>query len=110
MGSASATVDGEQQEAPLHFPSLPMENSPPEIHTMPSGATLGGAVVFGIVGRNADEAAVLFVCAGVSACRTTALQANAVARANATLGHVIFKFVGHIATANRLPHQLPLLR
>jgi len=35
-------VAGEQQDLPSHFPSLPMENSPPGIHTMPSGAGLGG--------------------------------------------------------------------
>jgi hypothetical protein len=32
-----------------------MENSPPEIHTIPSGALPGGEFLFGIVGANADD-------------------------------------------------------
>jgi len=31
-----------------------MENSPPGIHTMPSGAGAGAAVLLGIVGANAE--------------------------------------------------------
>jgi hypothetical protein len=54
IGSVSATVAGEQQDLPSHFPSLPMENSPPGIHTMPSGAGLGGFEELAIVGAK-DE-------------------------------------------------------
>jgi len=49
-------VAGEQQDLPSHFPSLPMENSPPGIHTMPSGAGLDGFEELATVGAK-DEVA-----------------------------------------------------
>src|ERR1700690_2177747 len=75
MGSASATVAGEQQEAPLHLPSLPMENSPPGIHTMPSGAGPVAGVLFGTVGAKADTTAAGGLVA-LSSAKADALQTS----------------------------------
>lgn len=45
--------------------AAPIENSPPGIHTIPSGALPGGEFLFGIVDSNADDS-------DVSACPTAA--------------------------------------
>jgi len=38
--------------------AAPIENSPPGIQTMPSGAWPGAGVLFGIVGANVDDSGV----------------------------------------------------
>jgi hypothetical protein len=50
-----------------------MENSPPEIHIIPSGALAGGSVLLGIVGEKngAAEAAAAFGSAGATLAELT---------------------------------------
>src|ERR1035441_3944716 len=56
MGCASRVTPGKpQSDSPDS--SLPIANSPPGIHTMPSGAGLGAGVLFGMVGPKAELAA-----------------------------------------------------
>jgi hypothetical protein len=57
MGSASFEAIGISQ-LPLPFITAPIENSPPAIQTMPSGAGSGAGVLFGIVGANFDDSGV----------------------------------------------------
>src|SRR6188474_639321 len=66
---------------------LPIENSPPGIHTMPSGATAGGRVGLGTVGRNAE--AVEVGCGSAESCEAGGLvrvrrKASTTKRATAT--------------------------
>src|ERR1700690_1721646 len=88
MGSASATVAGEQQEAPLHLPSLPMENSPPGIHAMPSGAFVGAGVLLGMVGAKADAARLAGTAAFVTGCASAVCRASADSNAMAIAARV----------------------
>src|SRR5262245_295667 len=53
MGRASPIASGPPHIEPRGS-SLPIENSPPGIHTMPSGAGVGGGAWFGIVAANAE--------------------------------------------------------
>lgn len=55
IGAASiATPDRSQSDSQVL--SLPIEYSPPGIHTMPSGAGVGAAVLLGMVGSKAFSA------------------------------------------------------
>src|SRR6185436_8767969 len=56
MGSASRVIPGRPHNDSLAA-SLPIENSPPGIHTMPAGAGAGAGVVLGIVGAKGDDGA-----------------------------------------------------
>src|SRR5437667_1016927 len=57
MGSASRVTPGRpHNDSPVA--SLPIENSPPGIHTIPSGAGAGAGLLFGMVGAKGDAAAV----------------------------------------------------
>src|SRR6266581_4293655 len=56
MGSASRVTPGRPHNDSLAA-SLPIENSPPGIHTMPFGAGVGAGVLFGTVGSNGDGVA-----------------------------------------------------
>jgi len=55
----------------------PIENSPPGIHTMPSGAFVGGGVLLGIVGAKADPPMV-----GAPSSEETAGESLAVLKTN----------------------------
>src|SRR6266446_6408598 len=57
MGCASRVTPGKPQIA-SPVSSLPIENSPPGIHTMPSGLEPGAGVLLGMVGAK-DEASAL---------------------------------------------------
>src|SRR6266568_6774717 len=57
MGSASRVTPGRPHNDSLAT-SLPIENSPPGIHTIPSGAGVGAGPLFGMVGAKGDAAAV----------------------------------------------------
>src|SRR5436190_7755466 len=57
MGSASRVTPGRPHNDSLAA-SLPIENSPPGIHTIPSGAGAGAAGLFGTVGANGELAGV----------------------------------------------------
>ena len=54
-GSASRVTPGSAHSASLST-VLPIENSPPGIHTIPAGAGPGAAAVFAIVGVKAGDA------------------------------------------------------
>jgi hypothetical protein len=56
MGSASRVTPGRLHNDSLAA-SLPIENSPPGIHTIPSGARVGADVLFGTVGAKGELAA-----------------------------------------------------
>src|SRR6185436_12071105 len=57
MGNASRVTPGRLHNDSLAA-SLPIENSPPGIHTMPCGAGAGAGVLFGTVGAKGELAEV----------------------------------------------------
>ncbi len=57
MGSASRVTPGRPHNDSLAA-SLPIENSPPGIQTIPSGAGAGAGDLFGKVGSNAEAVAI----------------------------------------------------
>src|SRR5258708_28973772 len=56
MGTASRVTPGRPHNDSLEA-SLPIENSPPGIHTMPSGSGVVGRVLLGTVGPKVESAA-----------------------------------------------------
>src|SRR5215470_19259103 len=84
MGWLSPTVPGMvQSDSPES--SLPIENSPPGIQAMPSGAGPGGAAVLGIVAANSEGGAAgapaVFVHEAASSADKAAIASDAGHRA-----------------------------
>src|SRR5436309_13176384 len=91
MGSASRVTPGRPHNDSLAA-SLPIENSPPGIHAMPSGAGAGAGVLLGLVGANgddmgADEDASVFADDGVSGFGRVTFHTSADATTAVTLNH-----------------------
>src|SRR6266705_1776279 len=61
MGCASRVTPARLQIA-SPVSSLPIENSPPGIHTMPSGLAPGAGVLLGMVGAKSEAAAASCFC------------------------------------------------
>src|SRR6185369_9794289 len=88
MGSASRVTPGRPHNDSLAA-SLPIENSPPGIQAMPSGADAGAGVLLGMVGTNmdADENASAFADDGASGFGRVTFHTNADATAVVTMNH-----------------------
>src|SRR5215471_828705 len=82
MGDASRVMPGISQRDSLST-ALPIENSPPGIHTIPGGAGTGAEFVLGIVGSNVDEALDAAVVADIAS-RLGAIRAWTVNAATVT--------------------------